>query len=456
MSLSNEYHPNETFDSHLYPHTQVVRLGNEILTMNDITLSSALNAGSEWSNSSTTFKDTKHNSSIGYNASKIGIGVTEYLNDPWKQKPDFFEPTANVPNHLDNFDNGEGRRLVFANPVSKNSSIISNATEVASSGLTVTNAPGSTAVTNTLSVKSSEEKQNPYEFVTEQQLAPSDAVGFSAKVSEKTELEITEPVLKPKAVSSIPHSLRTRKSQNTFRPNYGKSINVESSKSPGPTTVMATSRRSLNTGDRYIGTTVASYANTSVAITRATTVMPEQGDELLDTIRTQPDFNGRALKKTHESEQKNSSTQLFVVQFLPQKLVSFFEQAERYARMAFLPFIAPQESSKSTGVGSRRIRTFTTSRWTSAPHSEANEKYDMETEESRNIAVAIAMPPRTTSTASFPYAYHVQKQQLWQPISRYLDSDRKYIPLAATGSRIVFPDERNTQERLQPSENGSR
>lgn len=438
VNEANEFHLNETSDSHLYPHTQVIKLGNEILTMDDITLSSALNSGLELINSSSLTEDNKHNPVLD-NTSKIGIGVTEYINDSWKQKPEFLEPVVNVSNHLDNrhYDYGEGRHLASSK---KDIPIISNITEIPYD-LNIHNKSSSITEINFVSLRKEKEDQpTPYEFITEQ-LAASDTISFSTKIREKTELEITEPVLKPKAIQLVSHPPRIHKSQNTFRPNYGKSIHVESNKSQG-NLISATlaSRKSLNLDDHLIGTTIANYVNASLTNTRSTTIPSEDGKKLLlDPLSTQSAPNSRALKKNYESEFKNSSTQLFVVQFLPQKLISFFEQAERYARMAFLPFITSPETSK-TGVSerARRIRTFNTNRWTSSTNKDANEKSDMETDESMNIVLAIATPSMVTPAASFPYTYYMPKHELWQPISRYPDGDRKYIPLAFTEPNTKF------------------
>lgn len=441
LNVVNEFQLNETSDSHLYPHTQVIKLGNEILTMDDITLSSALNSEPEWINSSSLIKNNKHNPALDH-TSKIGIGVTEYINDSWKQKPEFLEPLVNVSNHLDNghYDYGEGRRLVLVKSSNKKDiPAIPNITETPY-GLNIHNKSSSTTEINFVSLKENEDKPTPYEFITEP-LAVSDTVSFSTKIREKTELEITEPVLKPKAIQSVSHPPRMHKSQNTFRPNYGKSINVDSNKSHGNLiSVTLANRKSLNLGDQLIGTTTANYVNASLTNTRGTTIPSEEGKKLLlDPLPTQSTPNGRALKKNSEPEFKNSSTQLFVVQFLPQKLISFFEQAERYARMAFLPFITSPETSR-TGVSerARRIRTFNTNRWTSTTHKEANEKSDMETDESMNIVLAIATPSMVTPAASFPYTYYMPKHELWQPISRYPDGDRKYIPLAFTEPKTKF------------------
>jgi len=119
------------------------------------------------------------------------------------------------------------------------------------------------------------------------------------------------------------------------------------------------------------------------------------------------------------------------VQFLPQKLVSFFEQAEKYARMAFSPFVSVPESSRANPERARRIRAFGSSRWISGqPPNNKNERLDTESDESRIMVAVVPSPSIRITAASFPYAYQVHQQHLWQPISQLSDHDYKYIPLA--------------------------
>jgi len=417
--------------------------------MNELNLSSVLSPVSDWSNSTKANIQHISNRISLHNTSKIGIGVTEYLNDPWKQKADFLGSASNG-NHIDNvnYDNGEGRRLAFDTHASRrhaNKSTVPNITESTTgqpTSFTITMTT-TTAVTTTLTpVKSDKvDKQTLYEFVTEQQPAQS----------VRAETEITEPVLKPKVIlSSASHSMRSRKSHNVpHRPSYAKSINVSSS-----TTTATSSRRSLNTA----AGTVLNYANAS---TKSTTAPPEESNEFLDLLQTQPEHNSRALKKSANLEPettssvKNTTSQFFVVQFLPQKLVSFLEQAERYARMAFLPFISSQES-KTTGVSerSRRVRTFNSNRWTSLSPKETHDRYDMETQASETVSQVVAAPPSEKLTvASFPYAYDMPKQHFWQQISRYPATSRKYIPLHSDDDvqpnvHVVFPVDAVNVENL--------
>lgn len=58
------------------------------------------------------------------------------------------------------------------------------------------------------------------------------------------------------------------------------------------------------------------------------------------------------LDKNENKNETERSFSLFTVQLLPQRLVSFLEQAERYARMAFSPFV----SSDSETRGQRRLK----------------------------------------------------------------------------------------------------
>ncbi len=407
--FSHHPHHNHSYGN-VFPHTQVVRIGNEILTKKDTAPTSALNPISQWPNLTIAIGDDKHNASVPHNVSKIGIGVTEYLNDPWKQKTEFFDsPPANVPNYLDGGgeDNGEGRRLDFR-PTKKENASRSGST-------TTTNFPPTTVIA--AKATSTNEKRTPYEFVTEP-VSLQDTVFENPKAAiiRAADSRITEPVLKPKP-ATVGDSLRTRKSQN--RPNYGKSINVNNEWHVASTTEVANGRKLTNA----VSFPTPGYFNISGQRGNSR----PNGDALDFPELEKPQPNDRTLKKGYDAKPKNGSSQLFVVQFLPQRLVSFFEQAERYARLAFLPFIAPQETAKNGPERARRIRTLA-SRWSGAQAQEPKDKYDLETEESRIVASVVSSPAALT-TSSFPYAYQVHQQHLWQHISNLDGSEHKYIPL---------------------------
>lgn len=400
----------------MYLGTQVVRIGNEILANR-----SSNNGGNSLYASSTQNID---------NVTKIGIGVTEYINDPWKQKGDLTEVPANLHNHLDEtkFDNGGGRHLVYINAADMEKS--TNQTSDISST--------SSAASETDSAATRKKDKNPYEFVTEQlpaAAAASDTVIVLDTDAARLESEITEPVLKPKSSGTV----RTRKSQHTYRPQYGKSINVANPKwRSTPTTYV----KALTNAMFSPSTTISPHYQNSSHSTGSSSAVTSSPDSAAGGIRSAKNTEEKPRKY---DDNKNSSS-LFVVQFLPQKLISFFEQAERYARMAFLPFITPsdRDSAKSTTERSRRIRTFNTNRWTNVPSKETfNERHDLNVDETRNIAPIVVAAP--SKVANFPYAFHQSHNQLWQQMS-YEDTDRKYIPL--TEPKTTFETEqiiRNTR-----------
>lgn len=406
ISFASEFYRNKTLEN-LYPRTQVVRIGNEILV------------------NRTSHHSTNHTD----NVTKIGIGVSEYINDPWKQKTELFEAVAaNVYNHIDDtkFDNGDGRRLVYINVPKEDES--SNQTETSS-------LPSNISETDTATRKKDDKvkDKSPYEFVTEQ-IPAGTLVVLDSDPVKNLESEITEPVLKPKL--PIGTSIRARKSQHTYRPHYGKSINVVNPKWRVSTST-AYVKAFPNT--LLLPSTTSHYQNSSISGS-VTTIVPE-------TVGMMRMMKNTEHEKTRKYDDTKNSSQLFVVQFLPQKLISFFEQAERYARLAFLPFISPADSSKSATERSRRIRTFTTNRWGSNPSKDtANERRDLNVDETRNVAPVVIAPPAKTTV--FPYAFQQSQNQLWQHVL-YEDSERKYIPLTPNEPKITFEEEqiiRSTQQ----------
>lgn len=413
----------------MYPHTQVIQIGNEILSIKEAGLSSKLNVTPEWTNSTSSKRYNKYNGSsvslYDNNVTNIGIGVTEYLNDPWKQKGELFEtPSINVLNNLDGIsdEHGEARRLVFKHPKKDNISSTNTNKNIHQFVYTTNTSSQSMTSVNGKSSFLDEKQQNPYEFVVDHAV-PSFKISTNAAV-QNSESKITEPVLKPKS-SSIPNSLHSRKSSNAHRPNYGKSINVNNEWQVTSTTIALINKQS-NINSIHIASTASNYLNASTIRTNARMTTADNLGTLVDT-------NGdheRILKKPYESSKNTSS--LFMVQFLPQKLISFFEQAERYARLAFLPFISSQqEYTKNNPEKTRRVRTFNNNRWNplTVPHNEKNEKFDLETDESKSIASIVDVPLSVRVTSSFPYAYQVHQQHLWQHVSHLTDNDYKYIPL---------------------------
>lgn len=383
----------------------MVRIGNEILSMKDSASAAKLNRSTTWINASITVKDNLHDLTTRDNVTQIGIGVTEYINDPWKQKAEFPEPpSVHVLNDLEgNEDVGEGRRLVIKSARKVNVSVVNETTAT----------PFATPQPST--VKPSAEKHNPYEFVTEK---PNLESNSKAVVDSSSESNITEPVLKPKP-SSAP---RARKSQNVHRPNYGKSINVHNDWVASSTDAVAGKKASNALA--VIPSAVPSNESGSNARIGTESVNLEVADS--NSPRAESGF----IKKA--SDVKNTTTQSFVVQFLPQKLVSFFEQAEKYARMAFSPFISTQDSSRGNPERARRIRAFGSNRWISGQGPKnKNERLDMDSEESRIMASVVPSPSIRITASSFPYAYQVHQQHLWQHISQLSDHDYKYIPLAS-------------------------
>ncbi|XP_065212134.1 uncharacterized protein LOC135839840 isoform X2 [Planococcus citri] len=403
--FANEFHRNKSYEN-TYPRTQVVRIGNEILTNRNHSGSSNID-----------------------NVTKIGIGVTEYINDPWKQKGDLAEVPSNLHNHLDDtkFDNGGARHLKYINAVDVEKSS-NQSLDISSTSSVASEADSST---------SRKKDSNPYEFVTEQLSAAAAASGTVVVLDSeaaKLESEITEPVLKPRASGT----LRTRKSQHTHRPQYGKSMNVVN---PNWRSTSTTYAKALANTIFLSPTTMSSHYQNSTVATGSGSAVTGSPSDIVNAAG-----GIRSTKNTEEKPRKyedgKNSSSLFVVQFLPQKLISFFEQAERYARMAFLPFITPSErdGAKSTTERSRRIRTFSTNRWTNVASKEtSNERRDLNVDETRNVAPIVVAAPAKTS--DFPYAFHQSRSQLWQQMS-YEDSERKYIPL--TEPKTTFEAEQLT------------
>lgn len=418
MKFPNEFHRNHS--TFVFPHTQVVRIGNEILSP-----AAKLNRSTAWISTSIMVKD-EHNLTLQDNVTRIGVGVTEYINDPWKQKPEFPEPpSVHVLNDLEgNEDIGEGRRLVIKSARKVNMS----AANETSATLLVTAQPST--------FKPAGEKRNPYEFVTEK---PNPESSSKTVVDSSLESKITEPVLKPKP-STAP---RAHKSQNVHRPNYGKSINVHNDRVSSTTDAVAGKKASNALA------VIPSITSNNESLSNARISIESVNLETADSSSARAESG--STKKL--SDTKNITAQSFVIQFLPQKLVSFFEQAEKYARMAFSPFISTQDQSRGNPERARRIRAFGSNRWISgqAPKNK-NERLDMDSEESRIMASVVPSPIRITAS-SFPYAYQVHQQHLWQHISQLSDHDYKYIPLV---SQEDSPPSRETLKSVTHTPNSSR
>lgn len=123
----------------------------------------------------------------------------------------------------------------------------------------------------------------------------------------------------------------------------------------------------------------------------------------------EPPPSNRRVKNMDLDKNNNSSLSALTIQFLPQRLISFLEQAEKYARLAFSPFLSNDNESK----GQRRLR-FLPNLWWGKSEDRTEKKLEEEVKEkepkSEKSEHVIAIPYLETKT----------------------DMKPKYIPLTST------------------------
>ncbi|KAG8278400.1 hypothetical protein J6590_021301 [Homalodisca vitripennis] len=118
--------------------------------------------------------------------------------------------------------------------------------------------------------------------------------------------------------------------------------------------------------------------------------------------------SSREIKNMDLDKNTTSTLSALTIQFLPQRLISFLEQAEKYARLAFSPFLSSDPESRNQ----RRMR-FLPQFWWSKSDERKEKKLEVEDKET------------STKGASEPVvaiAYHENKS----------DFKPKYIPLTST------------------------
>lgn len=124
----------------------------------------------------------------------------------------------------------------------------------------------------------------------------------------------------------------------------------------------------------------------------------------------EPPSSNRRVKNTDLEKNSNSTLSALTIQFLPQRLISFLEQAEKYARIALSPFL----SSDSETKGQRRLRFLPSFWW--GKNEERTEKklldVDVKDKDSKNETLK--------PIVAIPY------------VNKKTDAKLKYIPLTSS------------------------
>ncbi|KAL1464239.1 hypothetical protein WDU94_003905, partial [Cyamophila willieti] len=317
--------------------TQVVKIGDEIIPKKNKTSTSNIDI--------TLSADPELNG--------IGVGVTDYFKSPWDPEVDL----SNTGNSLDGSDkdNAENSGRGFLslekesqspnvsrsfresgsknwniNHDSKNTSdqaetdsedkkviIVETAlpTTTNDSDESVTYVPDISITMNYSSVEeywstsvkpTIDNKSAPYEFVTEKSTVSTTTLKEIVNKTNTTtpKPEIKEPVLKPKSARSRSTSRieKTMMEQNRWKP-----------------------REDLNPP--------------AMGATESWHHWEENSSKSPRNIQN---LSSKSDVQTSSEKPKSLS---FTVQFLPQKLLQFFEQAEKYAKLAFSPFMSDDKSS---------------------------------------------------------------------------------------------------------------
>jgi len=129
-----------------------------------------------------------------------------------------------------------------------------------------------------------------------------------------------------------------------------------------------------------------------------------------------PIGSNRRVKNLDLDKNSNTSISALTIQFLPQRLISFLEQAEKYAKIALSPFLYNDPKSKNQ----RRLRIFPQFWWVkNEERSERKLESDLKNETSIN---------GTTHSASI--IPHIKNKTDFEP---------KFIPLSSLEGDIVLP-----------------
>lgn len=121
----------------------------------------------------------------------------------------------------------------------------------------------------------------------------------------------------------------------------------------------------------------------------------------------EPPPSNRRVKNMDLDKNNNSTLSALTIQFLPQRLISFLEQAEKYARLAFSPFLSNDQDSK----GQRRMR-FLPSFWWGRSEDRTEKKLEVEVKDLKK--------EKSEPVIGIPY------------LETKTDPKPKYIPLTST------------------------